>query len=432
MTRPRSLVAPLALFALPAPAFAQHWFETVQLHADPDGAGAVAVLDADLDGVPDLLRGSATSARIARGNGDGSFVAGPLLAPIAGPKLQQFSDQQPGIVADVDGDGRLDYVYARDGLLIGAGNPHTIDTLFGTGTTTLAPPVSFALGTYPVTYGSWGVCAADVDGDGRPELGVVERAPGTGYVSIARWLDWNGTSYVSGQPLTLTGLAQSDPPGDVDGLSSVAALDWNGDGSLELVATEWLNPSLVWLTSQGLAPSFGGEFALPFALNSLHALDADGDGQTDLLGRSLNQQDIRIALVHGGPGAWTTEATPPLGMPLQSSWHRQLWSCDWDEDGDLDAVLHTSSSSGDEGALFLANDGAGVYALASTRITDSSYGYVGGAAFGQGGGPADFDGDGHVDLAMARAVLYGDGAFPTEASGPYAAFPQAFVADRKS
>jgi hypothetical protein len=431
MARHRLLVSSLVLFALSAPALAQQWFEGVQLHTDPDAAVAIAVLDVDHDGDPDLLRGTGTALRVAVNDGVGSFVAAPLLAPIQGPYLSAFSDQPPAITADIDGDGRADLVYAPDGTLLGAGGIHSVQTVFDNGTSTLGVPASFALGAFPTTYGAFGVCAADLDGDGRAELGVVEQTGEslfTTYTSRARWLDWNGASFVSSATLSLVGQPSANPPGDVDGLNGAAAIDWNGDGTPDLVSCEWLNPFLVWMPTQSGAPVSGGKFALPFTSRAVQSADMDGDGQADLLTLAQNLQNVQFAVVRGGPGAWTANASPALGQPLQASWDRELWTCDWDADGDLDVVLHTSPVSGNEGALFVANDGNAGLAQAAARVTDSTFGYVGGSTLGNGAGPADYDQDGHVDLALSRAVLYGNGSFPLETPGPYAAFPPGFRA----
>jgi len=109
------------------------------------------VVDLDADGHTDVIAG-----RMALlGKGDGTFAS-----PIA------FANGPPEFMAmaDFDADGQLDLATATPGFDYLAGE---VGILLGNGNGTFAHPIRFGTGRFPHSP-----VAADLDGDGRPDLAV--------------------------------------------------------------------------------------------------------------------------------------------------------------------------------------------------------------------------------------------------------------------
>jgi hypothetical protein len=145
-----------------------------------NGAFSVAVGDVNGDGEPDIAVVNVRSDNmgVLLGNGDGTFKSAVTYA--TGGILGNGS--QSVAVADVNGDGRLDLVVANCAL---AGSPGCsgllsglVGILLGNGDGTFQPPVTYG----PGGFSTWAVAAADVNGDGRPDLMVANYCGATGGV----------------------------------------------------------------------------------------------------------------------------------------------------------------------------------------------------------------------------------------------------------
>jgi hypothetical protein len=119
----------------------------------------IAAGDLNGDGSRDLVVTSlgAGSIAVALGNGDGSFNA-PSIYPAS--SLPSQSNPFPGEVAlsDVNGDGKLDIVYANSGY-------SSVGVLLGDGAGSFSGPFEF-----PVGGGSLAVAIADLNKDGWPDI----------------------------------------------------------------------------------------------------------------------------------------------------------------------------------------------------------------------------------------------------------------------
>ena len=115
---------------------------------------AVAVADVNGDGKPDLLLSNAGthSEGVLLGNGDGSFQSQTTFAVAAGAVPYSIT------AADVNGDGKLDLVYANAGGT-------DVGVLLGNGDGTFQSANTFAVG-----HGAHAVAVGDFNNDGRLDL----------------------------------------------------------------------------------------------------------------------------------------------------------------------------------------------------------------------------------------------------------------------
>lgn len=241
--------------------------------------GTGRVLEFDGDGRRDLLAqgpGSPATWFVHRANGTGGF----LTAVNTG--LTTTTVPSP-LVADVDGDGLDDLVYARDYVV-------RIRRNTGSGfgpeqTTSLGTTVNGGVTLLPLLDGPGG--APDFDGDGRQDLLILR---GTLSLSGPPWYYEGflstGTDF---QPLFTT------PPA-FDAL----ALDLNGDGLTDLA---YRDRALGWQTRRSLGNALAAPEATGISTNIgqlVRAIDIDGDGRDDLI-RRLDDSTWRVHLA-GGAG----------------------------------------------------------------------------------------------------------------------------------
>lgn len=164
------------------------------------------------------------------------------------------------VSADVNGDGKLDLIYASHAY---AGSV-TVFTNDGSGGFNLSG--SYNVGAYP-QY----VAAADLNGDGAVDLVCANTDSGTLTVLTndgSGNFGFNATLNVGGGPYC------------------VVAADVNGDGKLDLITANVTDDSLTVLTNDG-SGVFGFSATLQEAPGSapdgVVAADVNGDGKLDLI-----------------------------------------------------------------------------------------------------------------------------------------------------
>ena len=331
------------------------------------GRNPVAVMVADLnaDGRPDIATANAgNSVSIFLGRGDATFqrTAGPM------------ADKEPSALAvgDLDGNGALD-------LVTPCATSNTLAVLLGNGDGTFGAR-SYATGPGPAS-----VTIADLDGDGRADLVTS---------NLGSWPDFLGTASV----LLGAGDGTFRPKADFlagTGPQSVAVADFDGNGLPDLaLASPWTN----WITL--LLGTGSGRFGITRGLDggdeptSVATADLNRDGRPDLALANHTGNSVSVLLGNGG-GRFAARREFPVGSGPQS-----VAIADLNGDGRLDLV--TADELSNSVSVLLGYGDGNFRPAARTSIGD-----IGSAA--RLLTVADINGDGRLDLAVARSVLLGNG-----------------------
>ncbi|MCU1299756.1 MAG: conserved repeat domain [Candidatus Sulfotelmatobacter sp.] len=261
VTNPHGIASNIVYFPV------RHRSSTVTLATDPATieSGMVVVCDFNRDNKPDISVFGEDNAGNAYldtyfSNGTGNFLK------IAGPQFQNSSIIGPGeVTGDFNNDGNLDVAVSIDGTYkIYLGN--------GRGGFTLAPGVVFGTGV-----------VADVNGDGI--LDFVTMNFDQVFTLIVSLGNGDGTFTDNGQDVLVNGKISGVPvigdfngDGNLDvaipGTSAVAVFLGKGDGTLQA--------EVDYPVSGG--SSYGGSFAVAADINGDGKLDVVTNGASVLLG----------------------------------------------------------------------------------------------------------------------------------------------------
>lgn len=295
--------------------------------------------------------------------------------------------------ADFNGDGSAD-------LAVMDSTAKTVAILIGDGTGHFAPaggsPVH--LDGTPAT-----VVAADVNGDGRPDL-VVPVSESSGHGIEILLGDGSGSfAQAPGSPVPiLSGNAVS-----------VAVADLDGDGHADLAVANTQRNEISIMRGDG-----AGGFAAPVPVGSgrhpgeIAVGDFDGNGKPDLA--ALVSNGVAILLGEG-----TGNFTAPAGSPVPVHGDHLAVG---DLNADSRSDLVTSNAYGGSVSVDVATGGG-----AFKRAVFSPF--AAGASFV---GVADFDGDGRPDIATSGAVLLQTESSPLARAGRAAPGRDSVFATRKA
>ena len=256
-----------------------------QTFADITQMSSIAVADVNGDGIPDVIisNGSGSAAGVRVLFNDGH---GNLAADVSYPTETSAGLGPVSVIAaDINGDGKPDLVTAN-------GNNGTVSILINNGDGTFAAPVSYAAGTDPVA-----VAVGDVNGDGFPDLVVADSAGNSVQVLLN---NGNGTF--------------AAPVAIQDGTDPVAVIlaDLTGDGILDIVVADQGDDKLAILSGNG-----DGTFGVPVFYNTgaepgwIAAQDLSGDGRLDLVTANYSDGSVSIFANTGGGNFVSTQRVYP-------------------------------------------------------------------------------------------------------------------------
>jgi Bacterial Ig-like domain (group 3)/FG-GAP-like repeat/Abnormal spindle-like microcephaly-assoc'd, ASPM-SPD-2-Hydin len=361
-------------------------------------ARSVAVADVNGDGKPDVLVtnycsdsncDTASSVSVLLGNGDGTFQ--PARSYSSGG-YYSFSVA----VADVNGDGKPDLLISNYCSDSDCDTTASVGVLLGNGDGTFQTALVYSSGGYD----AWSVAAADVNGDGKPDLLVAHQC------GSANCSDPSGTVGVllgNGDGTFQTGVIYAA------GFQafSLAVADVNGDGKPDVMVgnycsdpTNCVNGAVTVLLGDG-----DGTFQAPlgfasggYIARSVAVADVNGDGRPDVLVANYcsdfnNCGNGTVGLLLGnGDGTFQTAQAYSSGG--QGSYSVAV--ADVNGDGESDVIVANNCSDrncdGSIGVLLGNGDG--------TFLTSQAYGSGGYTALSVA--VADVNGDGKPDLLVAN------------------------------
>jgi hypothetical protein len=236
---------------------------------------AVAVADLNGDGALDVAATAfvGTTLFVLTNRGDGTFD--PAAAYPTGINVSDVT------IADLNGDGSPDCAVADS-----TGSTGTVSVLLNHGDGTLAPRVSYDPGV-PFGNVTRRVAAVDLDGDNAVDLAAT-----TSYDVVSLFANAGGGAFAPARTAA-TG----------DGPDAIAAADVDGDGTPDLLVTNVDSNDVTVLLndgSGGLVP--GGTYAVGTQPSDLVIADLNGDGRPDVAVTSYNSNDLSV-LLHATAGS---------------------------------------------------------------------------------------------------------------------------------
>jgi hypothetical protein len=284
------------------------------------------------------------------------------------------------VIADFDGDGRTDVATAN----YGSGNPSSVTILPNSGGNgQLAFAAKFNL-PLPANSGAYAITAADLDGDGKPEVVVVNNLSYA--VTVFRNISSAGAiSFAAGIPFAT---------GNGPYCASVGDLD--GDGKPDLAVSNYLAGTVSLLRNTSFSGTISFASATDVQTNlgprSVSIGDLDGDGRPDLATANELSKTISILRNTGSQGSLSFAARQNVSVS-GAPYNVAIGDLDGDGKNDLAVSDNTKNSVhlyrniGSSGSISLAS-GIDLYQPYSTSFVSIG----------------DLNGDGKPDVASATQL----------------------------
>ncbi len=282
------------------------------------------------------------------------------------------------LVEDLNADGRLDLVVANE-----KGSDVSVLLNDGNGGFFPARGSPFAAGPSPNDLAS-----GDFNGDGRVDLAIANHE--TQHLTVLLGDGRGALAPARGSPVTVVVRPH---------VHGVAAGDFNGDGSLDLVTDSWALDRVVVLFGDGK-----GGFATPgthvsvgkHPYQRVRVADLNGDGRADIISPNLEGDDVTI-LLGDGRGNFRQPAGSPFPCG-DSPFNVAIGDVNADGKPDLAIVnspSSTSDRSGQDGLTILTGDGLGAFTkMAGSPFVTGKFPNI--PAIG------DVNGDGVADVAVSN------------------------------
>jgi hypothetical protein len=294
---------------------------------------------------------------------------------------QRFAvGRAPGVVVveDLNGDGRLDLVVANE-------KGSSVSVLLDDGKGGFSPSRG---SPFPAGPSPNDLASGDFNGDGRIDLAIANHE--TQYVTVLLGDGLGALAPAPSSPVTVVVRPH---------VHGVAAGDFNGDGSLDLVTDSWADDRVVVLFGDGK-----GRFTTPGTYVSVgkhpyqrvRVADLNGDGRADIVSPNLEGDNVTILLGDGTGNFRQRTGSPfPCG---DSPFNVAIGDVNADGKHDL-AIINSPSStsdrSGRDGLTILIGDGLGTFTqMAGSPFVTGKFPNI--PAIG------DVNGDGVADVAVSN------------------------------
>ena len=317
-------------------------------------------------------------------NANSTSAASPLTVTASLPTATKLSQSGTTgnytLTATVTGQGRVAPTGNVSFVDTSSGNAVLASSAAASSSTTLTESVAQ---TIPVGSSPTYMVSADFNGDGIPDLAVVNTSSST--VSIL--LGSSHGTFTAGTPLQL-----GTTPGPI------AVGDFNGDGKADIAVSLPSSSAIAVFLGNGDGTFTGSTSPVYTAPQpgSLVVADLNGDGLQDLAVLSQGSSSVTILLGHGDGTFTPSNFSPSSGSSPQS-----VVQADFNGDGVPDLAITNYYS---EGVTILLGNGDGTFTAAPT-VSTTTYPYS--IAVG------DFNQDGKPDLAVGTnggtTVLLGNG-----------------------
>jgi hypothetical protein len=383
------LVAPMA----PAPPFFSQ--PVIYASGGTNVTYSVAVGDVNGDGKLDLVvangdqqDNSDGSVGVLLGNGDGTFR--PVVTYDSGATFSDFV-----VMADVNGDGKPDIVVANTGG--GDNGDGSVSVLLGNGDGTLRPAVTYDSGG----QGPDSVAVGDVNLDGKPDLLVANGCFGINCASGP----WVGVLLGNGDG-TFQPAVIYDNGGLIP--KAVAAADVNGDGKPDMLVANLysfsLDPKAVGVRLGNGDGTFQSEVFYGVSsgngASSIEAADVNLDGELDILFVNDTDSNGGVGVLLGnGDGTFQPVTTYASGGSETGGPGLAVADVNGDGKPDLLVANYAGYCVPDCGGAvdLLLGNGDGTFQAAAS--------YSSGGYGAQSVAVADLNGNGKPDAAVAHNSL---------------------------